>query len=231
MAEILVVEDDPAIADLITLYLQREGHAVQQSGNGLDALSMLSVDPVPFDLVVLDLMLPGLDGRGVIRRLREHSQTPVIMLTALDDARDILGGFGLGADDYLTKPFNPAELVARCRSILRRSTPLQQTPQTLPESFQVGNIVLDSTARSVYTGGTEIELRAKEYDLLHALIMHRGQVMTRDQLLDLVWHGDFSDDSRTVDVHISRLRERLAAAGANIEIRTVRSMGYRLVAD
>jgi DNA-binding response OmpR family regulator len=174
-------------------------------------------------------MLPGLDGRGVARRIRAFSDVPIIMLTALDDARDKVEGLDIGADDYLTKPFNPDELLARVRAILRRTT-RSSTASLHPDRISAGNLEIDPTARRVVIAGDELPLRAKEFDLLLALARHAGMALSRDQLLDLVWDGGFGADTRTVDVHVSRLRERLADAQASVAIETIRSVGYRLTA-
>jgi DNA-binding response OmpR family regulator len=228
MARILVVEDDPAIAELVRLYLRREGHAVELVSNGAVALRRLETSADEVDLVVLDLMLPGLDGRGVCRRLRAIADVPVIMLTALDDDRDKIEGFALGADDYLTKPFNPNELVARVRAILRRATRSSPPASAATRALRLGNTTIDLDTRRVLVAGQAVRLRTKEFDLLAALAARAGVVLTRDQLLERVWSETFDRDTRTVDVHVSRLRDRLAAAGANVEIETVRSVGYRL---
>jgi two-component system alkaline phosphatase synthesis response regulator PhoP/two-component system response regulator MtrA len=231
MARILVVEDDPSIADLVALYLRHDGHEVVRSGHGLEALRRLESAPDDFELVVLDLMLPGLDGRGLCRRLRQISQVPVIMLTALDDDRDKIEGLELGADDYLTKPFNPNELVARIHAILRRVG--RAAPATEPAERRarraLGRATLDLDARRLQIEDEDVPLRTKEFDLLAALADRPGIVLTRDHLLERVWGGEFAGDTRTVDVHVSRLREKLATARSGIEIETVRSVGYRLV--
>lgn len=230
MPTILVVEDDPPIAELIRLYLRRSGHDVETEANGAIALQRLTANPDRFALIVLDLMLPGLDGRGLCRRVRETSSVPIIMLTALDDDRDKIEGLDLGADDYLTKPFNPDELVARVHALLRRASTWtsQTTPSTRPQTIVIGNLTLDPPARRLTVAGTDVTLRTKEFDLLLILALNRGIVLSRDQLLQNVWANDVDGDSRTVDVHISRLRDRLRAAHATVEIETVRSVGYRL---
>jgi len=228
MAQILVVEDDRAIAELVQLYLRREGHDVLIVDNGATALRRLEAEPTAVDLVVLDLMLPGLDGRGVCRRLRATSDVPVIMLTALDDDRDKIEGLELGADDYLTKPFNPQELVVRVRAVLRRATRPAPPSATPTRQVELGNLQIDLDARRVLVAGEEVTLRTKEFDLLTAFANSAGIVLSRDQLLERVWGGEFDGDTRTVDVHVSRLRDNLASAGSGIEIETVRSVGYRL---
>jgi DNA-binding response OmpR family regulator len=228
MARILVVEDDRSIAELVQLYLRRDGHDVHIIDNGATALHTFEADPSVIDLVVLDLMLPGLDGRGVCRRLRATSDVPVIMLTALDDDRDKIEGLELGADDYLTKPFNPQELVVRVRAILRRITrPAAPSPHPTRQ-IDLGNLHLDLDTRRLLVAGAEIPLRTKEFDLLAAFATNPGIVLTRDHLLDHVWGERFDGDTRTVDVHISRLRDRLQSAHATVEIETLRSVGYRL---
>jgi DNA-binding response OmpR family regulator len=227
MAAILVVEDEPAVRDLIELYLRRDGHEVQSVANGLDALRRLEREASAVDLVVLDLMLPGLDGRGVCRRIRDISTVPVIMVTALDDPRDKLGGFGLGADDYVTKPFDPEELMARIRAVLRRTRAPAPVADHLGSGLVIGNLIVDEGAFLATVGGRDLDLRTKELQLLAMLARNAGQVVPREVLIDRIWVA-LDDDSRTLDVHISRLREKLARQGASVSIDTVRSIGYRL---
>jgi DNA-binding response OmpR family regulator len=228
MAHVIVVEDDRSIADLIALYLRKDGHEVEVFGDGVVAWREFDSSRSDFDIIVLDLMLPGLDGRGVARRVRMLSDTPIVMLTALDDDRDKLEGLGLGADDYVTKPFNPEELVARVRAILRRVA--RSSPQSSgdEEDIRCGNVRLDVLARRAYVDGVEVQLRAKEFDLIAQFAANLNIVLSREQLLAKIWNGEFDNDTRTVDVHISRLRERLAAANASVQIDTVRSVGYRM---
>jgi DNA-binding response OmpR family regulator len=232
MPHLLVVEDDRPIAELIRLYLRRDGHEVEIVGNGASALRLLESDPTYFSLIILDVMLPGLDGRGLCRRVRETSSIPIIMLTALDDDRDKIEGLELGADDYLTKPFNPDELVARVRALLRRAGGHLSSAPTLTQNapIEIGNLTLDPLARRLTIIGQEISLRTREFDLLLMFVTNQGIVLNRDQLLEKVWENDFDGDTRTVDVHVSRLRDRLRAANATVEIETVRSVGYRLSA-
>jgi DNA-binding response OmpR family regulator len=227
MACVMVVEDDRAIADLVALYLRKDGHETELFQSGPEALRRFESERAKPDLIVLDLMLPGLDGRGIARRVRAAGNTPIIMLTALDDDRDKIDGLNLGADDYLTKPFNPDELVARVRAILRRSQPTAAHPSPHNRDERFGNTRIESTARRVFVDETELSLRTKEFDLLAAFIDHIGLVLTREHLLERVWGGELDGDTRTIDVHISRLRERLQNAGASIVIDTVRSVGYR----
>lgn len=228
MARIMVVEDDEAIARLIELYLKHDGHAVTAFGNGAGALHAweAAASGEPYDLVVLDLMLPGLDGRGVARRIRTQSPVPILMLTALDDIRDKIEGFGLGADDYLTKPFDPNELVVRVRAILRRAG---SNAASVPDhrALRFGHSEIDLDGRRLVVDGEEIALRAKEFDLLVLLARNAGIALTRQQLLERIWDGEVDSDTRTVDVHVSRLRERVAPAAADFAIDTIRSIGYR----
>ena len=227
MSRIMAVEDDQSIAGLIGLYLRHDGHRVDAFANGAEALRAWesAAGSAPYELIVLDLMLPGLDGRGVARRIRAQSSVPILMLTALDDVRDKLEGFGLGADDYLTKPFDPNELVARVRAILRRAA-APAAPDRAVLTF--GRSVIDLDGRRLTVDGEEVPLRARELDLLALMAEHAGVVLTRQQLLDRVWAGELNSDTRTVDVHVSRLRERLGPAEADFTIDTIRSVGYRL---
>ncbi|MHB1414551.1 MAG: response regulator transcription factor [Chloroflexota bacterium] len=220
MATVLIVDDEPHIVDLARLYLEREGFRVEAVGNGKDALDKAaSLRPA---LVVLDVMLPGLDGFEVCRRLRQQGDTPILMLTARNDDTDKIVGLELGADDYLTKPFNPRELAARVKAILRRYEAGQRPSSVL----ELGNLRLDLARREAQVAGKEVSLRTKEFDLLTAFMRNRGIVLTRDQLLEMVWGYDFLGESRTVDVHITHLRDKIAGSGVAIE--TVRGVGYRL---
>jgi DNA-binding response OmpR family regulator len=229
MAHILIVEDDAAIADLVAIYLRKDGHEVEIIRNGATALAAIDSASIKPDLIVLDLMLPGLDGRGVARRLRARAGIPIVMLTALDDDRDKIEGFELGADDYITKPFNPDELTARIRAVLRRTSTPHSPGEPESTNRTIGAVTIDAETRRVFAHDAELTLRTKEFDLLSALAEHPGVVLSRNQLLERVWGGDFSGDTRTVDVHISRLRERLDSAKSGIVIESVRSIGYRLI--
>ncbi len=216
---ILVVEDEEAIASFVAAYLRKDGFEVRTTGSGQAALDMVGSEKPA--LVVLDLMLPDLDGVEVCRRIREGGDLPVLMLTARDDDVDKLAGFEAGADDYLTKPFNPRELVARVRAILRRSS-----NDSLREggTLEHGEIVLDAGRRECLVGGREIRLAPKEFDLLWELLDHRGIVLTRDQLLERVWGYTFAGDTRTVDVHVRQLRRKLGDASPIV---TVWGIGYK----
>ncbi len=220
---ILIVDDEKHIVELARLYLEKEGYHVEDAYDGAEALAQIkSLQPT---LVVLDLMLPEIDGWEVCRRIRGESDVPIIMLTARDDDVDKVVGLEMGADDYLTKPFNPRELVARIRAVLRR---YEKPPQ--PEQvIKIGQVTIDSQRREVTVGDKPVELRTKEFDLLMTLAQHKGIVLSRDQLLDLVWGFDFYGQTRTVDVHIAHLRDKLTDSGLVID--TVWGIGYKLVAD
>jgi DNA-binding response OmpR family regulator len=219
---ILVVDDEANIRDLARMYLEKEGYQVETVTNGLDALA--AVKQKPPDLIVLDLMLPEIDGWEVCRRVRTESNLPILMLTARDDDIDKIVGLEMGADDYLTKPFNPRELVARVRAILRRAAPdVGDTPKVR----RAGNVALDPSSREVTVNGERVALRTKEFDLLLTLIDHLNMVLSRNQLLDLVWGYEFYGRTRTVDVHIANLREKMK--NSDLAIETVWGKGYKLV--
>ncbi len=220
---ILVVDDEANIVDLVKLYLEREGYRVDSAGDGAIALEKIrEQEPA---LVVLDIMLPEVDGFEVCRRTRANSEVPIIMLTARDEDFDKIVGLELGADDYLTKPFNPRELVARIKAILRRSERAERVEKKVAH---VGDVTVDPARREVTVGGEPIELRTKEFDLLMTLVEHRGIVLTREQLLNLVWGFDFYGQTRTVDVHVAHLRKRLANS-MTVKIETITGVGYKLV--
>lgn len=220
---ILVVDDEQNIRDLATLYLEKEGYAVKTAVDGAEALDLATqIEPT---LMVLDLMLPKIDGWEVCRRVRVESDLPIIMLTARDEDIDKIVGLEMGADDYLTKPFNPRELVARVRAILRRAKPTDGGSTI--EVRQLANLKVEPASREASVNGQRVNLRTKEFDLLLALLDHVNIVLSRDQLLNLVWGYEFYGQTRTVDVHIAHLREKLAGSGVVIE--TVWGMGYKLV--
>ncbi len=223
---ILVVDDEANIVELAALYLEQEGFRVQSAADGAKALEMIARQPPA--LMVLDLMLPKVDGWEVCRRVRSGKAAPglpIIMLTARDDDVDKIVGLELGADDYVTKPFNPRELVARVKAILRRTRRAAR-----PEApVHVGDLTIDPARHEVTVAGQPVELRPKEFDLLLALAEHRGLVLSREQLLNLVWGYDFYGETRTVDVHIAHLRKRLIGS-SSVEIETVLSVGYKLLA-
>jgi DNA-binding response OmpR family regulator len=218
---ILLVDDERNIVDLARMYLEQEGFRIEAAYDGQTALDKIkSLQPA---LVVLDLMLPVVDGWEVCRRVRSASDLPIIMLTARDDDVDKIVGLELGADDYLTKPFNPRELVARIKAILRRAgrAPAGDKPIAL------GDLIVDPARREVTVKGSPVELRTQEFDLLLVLAENRGLVLSRDKLLELAWGYDFAGQTRTVDVHVAHLRDRLSASAVQIE--TVWGVGYKLV--
>jgi DNA-binding response OmpR family regulator len=218
---VLVVEDEASIASFVSLYLKNAGYAVRTASNGTAALAEAeSAQPA---LIVLDLMLPDIDGVEVCKRIRQRSDVPILMLTARDEDVDKIIGLEVGADDYLTKPFNPRELVARVKAILRRAQ-----PERRPESKQIrhGDLLVDAGRREAHVGQTEVQLAPKEFDLLWELLDHRGLVLTRDQLLERVWGYAYSGiDTRTVDVHVRQLRRKLGDASPIV---TVWGVGYKV---
>jgi len=223
MPRILVVDDEPHIIELARMYLEREGYQVEGVGTGGEALSRLnSFGP---DLVILDLMLPDIDGFEVCRQIRSKSDVPVLMLTARKEDVDKIVGLELGADDYSTKPFNPRELVARVRAILRR----YQAGLKAGDILEVGDLRIDLSRHEVSVGEDMIKLRTKEFALLAALAQNLGIVLTREKLLEMVWGYDYYGETRTVDVHINHLRDRIGASNAAIE--TIRGTGYRMTIE
>jgi two-component system, OmpR family, alkaline phosphatase synthesis response regulator PhoP len=221
MKTILVVDDERNIVDLLRLYLEKEGFAVAAAYDGEEALVLYARhDP---DLVILDLMLPKVDGLDVCREIRRRGDTPVLMLTARSDDIDAIVGLELGADDYVTKPFNPRALMARVKAILRRTEVTTRGARPI----EVGALRIDPRRREATVGDRRLELRAREFDLLAALARDPGIVLTRDALLEGVWGTDFPGETRTIDVHVAEVRKKLSPDGPPIE--TVRGHGYRLV--
>jgi DNA-binding response OmpR family regulator len=225
---VLVVDDEKNIIDLVKMYLEQEQFSVITAQDGQTALDRIAGDAP--DLVVLDLMLPEVDGWEVCKRTRAHSNVPILMLTARDDDVDKIVGLELGADDYMTKPFNPRELVARVKAILRR-TGGQAQLFAGSRPTRVGDLAIDPERREASANEQQLALRAKEFDLLHALAANAGIVLSREKLLELAWGFDFYGQTRTVDVHVAHLRARLADAGSTVNIETVWGVGYKLVAD
>jgi len=220
---ILLVDDEPNIIQLARMYLEREGYRTQAAGDGRSALEGVSrYKPA---LLVLDVMLPEMDGLEVCRKLRAaHNRIPILLLTVRDEDVDKILGLEMGADDYLTKPFNPREMVARVKAILRRSE-LAGQPGERP--LHAGNLVVDPARYEVTVSGVPVALRTQEFDLLRVLIEHKGRVLSREQLLELAWGYDYFGQTRTVDVHVGQLRRKLAGCSAQIE--TVTGVGYKLV--
>ncbi|HEY0875877.1 MAG TPA: response regulator transcription factor [Vicinamibacterales bacterium] len=225
MAHILIVEDDPDIADLIVHYLQGAGHSTTQLSSGSEVMNHLRQHPA--DLVILDVMLPGVDGMALCRAIRRDASTsdlPVIMLTARGEEADRIAGLELGADDYVTKPFSPRELVARAAARLRRR---EDGGSGTAEVLEYGPIRIDTASHTVTLDGEEVKLTAKEFLLLQYFVKHRGRVLSRDLLLTDVWGYHYTGGTRTVDVHIRRLREKLPVLNEAIE--TVKQFGYKLI--
>ncbi len=220
---ILVVDDESNIVELARLYLAQDGFRVESAGDGKSALE--KVGALKPALMVLDLMLPAIDGWEVCRRVRAGDQRdlPIIMLTARDDDVDKIVGLELGADDYMTKPFNPRELVARIKAILRRSERATSPARTI----RVGDVTIDPARREVRVGDRLVDLRAQEFECLRTLAENKGIVLSREKLLELAWGYDFAGQTRTVDVHVAHLRKKIAGSSAQIE--TVAGVGYKLV--
>jgi two-component system OmpR family response regulator len=223
VAKVLVVDDDPHIRELVGLYLQRDGFEVVEAADGLEALSIL--DSTKLDLVVLDVMMPSMDGWELCKEIRERSQLPVLMLTAKGETSQKVKGLHLGADDYVVKPFEPLELVARVKALLRRYRIV--TEQTV----EIGGLFLDRKTHHASFAGKDLVLPPKEFELLFTLASYPGRTLSRDQLIEDIWGYDFEGDERTVDVHIKRLRDKFPDESCSFRIRTVRGLGYRLEVD
>ncbi len=218
---VLVVEDEPAIASFVSLYLKNAGYQVRAAATGSAALNAVAAE-MP-SLILLDLNLPDMDGIEICRRIRKNSEVPILMLTARDEDVDKIIGLEVGADDYLTKPFNPRELVARVKAVLRRST--SERTRDEGDELRHGELVINAGRREVHVGEEEIQLAPKEFDLLWELLDHRGLVLTRDQLLERVWGYTFAGDTRTVDVHVRQVRRKLGDASPIV---TVWGVGYKV---
>jgi len=223
-ATILVVEDETSIATFVAAYLRNAGYGVKTAATAQAALIQLASDAP--GLVILDLNLPDGDGVELCRRIRKTSDIPILMLTARDEDIDKIIGLEVGADDYMTKPFNPRELVARVKSILRRAAPERRKSES--EELQHGDLTINAGKREVHVADEEIRLAPKEFDLLWELLDHRGIVLTRDQLLERVWGYTFAGDTRTVDVHVRQIRRKLGDASPIV---TVWGVGYKVASD
>ncbi|KUF06268.1 response regulator transcription factor [Leucobacter sp. G161] len=224
---ILLVEDEESISKPLAFLLEREGYSVTVVDDGNDAVRAFNADGA--DLVLLDLMLPGLPGTEVCREIRLRSQVPIIMLTAKDSEIDIVVGLELGADDYVTKPYSTRELLARVRAALRRAVPADE-PETDDDGGALDShgIRLDTDRHTVTVRGTEIAMPLREFELLELLMRHSGRVLTRGQLIDRVWGSDYYGDTKTLDVHVKRVRSRIEEEPAQPKlISTVRGVGYR----
>lgn len=226
-AHILLVEDEDSISKPLAFLLEREGYQVTVVADGNDAVRTFAAEGA--DLVLLDLMLPGLPGTEVCREIRHRSQVPVVMLTAKDSEIDIVVGLELGADDYITKPYSTRELLARVRAALRRSAPKDESVEDLDDgALEEHEIRLDTERHSVTVRGEEISMPLREFELLELLMRHSGRVLTRGQLIDRVWGSDYYGDTKTLDVHVKRVRARIEEEPSQPKlISTVRGVGYR----
>ena len=220
MTRILVVDDDPHIRELVKHFMRLEGLDVLEAADGLDALRIFADSKV--DLVVLDLMMPGMDGWELCRKLREQNDLPLLMLTAKGETAQIVKGFELGTDDYLVKPFDPMVLVARVKALLKRYRIMAS------QAMQIGTLSLRRDTFECRVGDQEITLPLKEFELLFKLASYPGKTFTREQLIEHIWGYDYEGDERTVDVHIKRLRERFPEERHAFRIATIRGLGYRL---
>ncbi len=223
MSRVLVVEDEESYSDALAYMLRKEGFEVAIAADGHTALA--EFERAGADIVLLDLMLPGIPGTEVCRQIRQTSNVPVIMVSAKDDEVDKVVGLELGADDYVTKPYSPRELVARIRAVLRRGV----EPDLAPMTLEVGSVRMDVERHIVTVGGAEVRLPLKEFELLEMFLRNPGRVLTRGQLIDRVWGSDYVGDTKTLDVHVKRLRAKLEADPAEPKLlTTVRGLGYKL---
>ena len=224
---ILIVDDEENIIELGRLYLENEGYQVAYAIDGQEALEKFEqLQPA---LIVLDLMLPKIDGWEVCKKIRATSEVPIIMLTARTDDIDKIVGLELGADDYMTKPYNPRELVARVKAVLRRGGSSAQIPASSRQTaLTAGPLTVDSARREAKLNGVLLNLRTKEFDLLHVFVENKGLALTREKLLDLAWGFDFYGETRTVDVHVAHLRDRLGN-NDQVKIETIWGVGYKMV--
>jgi two-component system response regulator RegX3 len=223
VTRVLVVEDEESISDPLSYMLRREGFEVSVAATGPDALG--AFERTGADLVLLDLMLPGLSGTEVCRSLRQRSKVPIIILTARDSEVDKVVGLELGADDYVTKPFSHRELVARIRAVLRRGA---ESDELIGATMEAGPVRMDVERHTVAVEGRQVSLPLKEFDLLELLLRNSGRVLTRGQLIDRVWGADYVGDTKTLDVHIKRLRSKIEPDPANPKyLMTVRGLGYK----
>lgn len=222
--KILVVDDDANICELLRLYLTKEGYQVTTAGDGEEGLAQF--EAVKPDMVLLDVMMPKMDGLEVCRRIRAQGKTPVMMLTAKGETFDKVLGLELGADDYMVKPFDAKEVVARIKAVLRRCSGCS-APESVEGVIEFDNLRLDMNSYELRVKGKIVEAPPKELELLNCLASHPNRVYTRDQLLDEVWGFEYYGDSRTIDVHVKRLREKLAGASDKWELKTVWGVGYK----
>lgn len=220
MTKLLIVDDDPHIRELLRHVMQNEGFDVYEASDGVEALSLL--ESVKADMVILDIMMPNMDGWQLCRELRAHYDLPLLMLTAKGETAQKVKGFELGTDDYLVKPFEPAELVARVKALLKRYR------IAASQTVQAGELLLNRQTYEAVAGGQSITLPLKEFELLFKLASYAGKTISREQLIEDIWGYDFEGNERTVDVHINRLRERFSEEAYGFKISTIRGLGYRL---
>lgn len=221
MTKLLVVDDDAHIRELVKVFLQNEGLEVIEATDGVDALSTLASEKV--DMIIMDIMMPNMDGWTLCEEIRSfHTELPILMLTAKGETAQKVKGFHLGTDDYLVKPFEPAELIVRVKSILKRYH------ISLSQIIEAGNIKLNRQTYEAHVNGEIIILRLKEFELLFTLASYAGKTFSREQLIEEIWGYDYEGDERTVDVHIKRIRERFPQESSGFVIRTIRGLGYRL---
>ena len=223
--KILIVDDEENICELLRLYLEKEGYATAVITNGSDAINAFNAEKP--DLVLLDIMLPGLDGWQICREIRKTSGVPIIMLTAKSETFDKVLGLELGADDYITKPFEPKEVIARIKAVLRRAAPAQSQTAGDIKEVSYDKLVINLTNYELKVDGKVVDTPPKELELIYHLASNPNRVYTRDQLLDEVWGFEYYGDSRTVDVHVKRLREKLEGVSDKWELKTVWSVGYK----
>lgn len=222
MSKVLVVDDDPHIRELVRVFLEKEGLDVYEASDGADALSKL--ESVKADMVILDVMMPNMDGWELCRRLRQAGDCPLLMLTAKAETSQKIKGFHLGADDYMVKPFEPVELVARVKALLRRSRIASS------QTVEIGGLVMNRKTYQVAVNGFPLTLPLKEFELLFNLASYPGKTLSRTQLIEDIWGYDFEGNERTLDVHINRLRERFPEDLHSFKLTTIRGLGYRLEA-
>jgi len=222
MGYVLIVDDDPHIRELVSVILAKEGYQVQQASDGKEAME--AMDDAPADMVILDIMMPNMDGWELCRNLREQYDIPILMVTAKGEMRDKVRGFHIGTDDYIVKPFDPQELVVRVRALMKR--------YRIATSQQVsaGGLALDRSTYQMNVNGEAVTLPPKEFELLFVLMSNKGRTLARGSLIETIWGYDFDGNERTLDVHVNRLRERFAGWGVSARITTVRGLGYRMEA-
>lgn len=229
MTKILIIEDESSFSEALSFLLEKEGYSTAIAETGKDGLAIFNSEI--FDLVLLDLMIPGISGIDVCRTIRSSSQVPIIMLTAKDTEIDKVVGLELGADDYVTKPYSSRELVARIKAVLRRGSLDSDASSTTAGIHEIAGIRMDVDRHQVSVNGTAISLPLKEFELLEFLLRNAGRVLTRGQLIDRVWGGDYYGDTKTLDVHIKRLRSKIENDPANpVLIQTIRGLGYKFEA-